>query len=142
MHRTATHPRTLRSGNPGGTRLSLRPIALACAVLGRERGEALLEGLTPKDEEDALAVLHEFRAQASPVRHAWLSLELGPRPDADERVRGLLESAPPGLRHALLRCVAPYQRSLVPGGDAMDVSKPPQRALEKLAARLVREASG
>lgn len=121
--------------------LPLERIALAALVLGRERAEALLDGLGEAEARQAKDDLAGFAALSSARRQARVAVEFGVRTDAAARLKAVMEEAPEVLRRELFRRLPPYHRSLFPERQL----EPPDAAATStvcaLAERLIREAT-
>jgi len=133
------------TGVPGGARLvrqrvssPVQRLALFLCALHRSESAELLEGLAAGPRREALAFSAEVLRWDSSRRQARLALEFAPRDQSGERLRGLLEGAPPRLRAALLEAAPVELRSASGEGPPPGAASP---ALAALAARLVREAS-
>lgn len=116
-------------------------MALVALVLGRERAEALLDGLGEAGARWAKAHLAGFAELSSARRQARVAVEFGVRPDAAARLKALMEEAPEVLRREIFRRLPPYHRGLFPERQL----EPPDAALTPAACawaeRLIREAT-
>jgi hypothetical protein len=123
------------------TQEQLARIALVALVLGRERAEALLDGLGEAEARRAKAHLAGFAEFPSARRQARVVVEFGVRPDAAARLKAVMEEAPEVLRREIFRRLPPYHRGLFPER----LLEPPDAALTPamcaLAERLIREAT-
>jgi hypothetical protein len=126
---------------PPPAALPLERMALVALVFGRERAEALLEGLRGPEARQAKSHLAGFTALSSARRQARVAVEFGVRPEAAARLRKVMEEAPEVLGRELFRRLPPYHRSLFPERqvEPPDVAATP--AVCALAERLIREAT-
>ncbi|HYO57311.1 hypothetical protein [Archangium sp.] len=125
-----------RPGAPEPTR-----IALVALVFGRERAEALLEGLREPEARQAKSHLAGFSALSSARRQARVAVEFGVRPDAAARLRAVMEEAPEVLRREIFRRLPPYHRGLFPERQVEPPDAAATPAVCALAERLIREAT-
>ncbi|MCP3103310.1 hypothetical protein LZ198_30955 [Myxococcus sp. K15C18031901] len=121
--------------------LPVERYALVAWVLGRERAEALVDGLGERDAERAKAHLRQLAALPSSLRQAKVTAEFGERADAAARLKTLMDEVPEPLRKEVFRRLPPFHRTLFPERrvEAADPLSPP--ALAVLAERLIREAT-
>jgi hypothetical protein len=121
--------------------LPLERLALVALVLGRERAEALLDGLGEAEARQAKDDLAGFAALSSARRQARVAVEFGVRPDAAARLKAVMEEAPEVLRRELFRRLPPYHRSLFPERQLGPPDAAATPAVCALAERLIREAT-
>lgn len=121
--------------------LPLERIALVALVFGRERAEALLDGLREPEARQAKNHLAGFAALSSARRQARVAVDFGVRPDAAARLRAVMEEAPEVLRRELFRRLPPYHRSLFPERQVEPPDAAATPAVCALAERLLREAT-
>jgi len=121
--------------------LPLERIALVSLVFGRERAEALLDGLRESEARRAKAALAGFTTLSSASRQARVAVEFGVRPDAEARLRAVMEEAPEALRREIFRRLPPYHRGLFPERQVEPPDTAATLAVCALAERLIREAS-
>ncbi|HSP80091.1 MAG TPA: hypothetical protein VLQ93_16290 [Myxococcaceae bacterium] len=121
--------------------LPLERMALVALVLGRERAEALLEGLAGPAARQAKRYLAGFAALSSAQRQARVTVEFGVRPDAATRLRAVMEEAPEVLRREIFRRLPPYHRSLFPERRVEPSDEAATPGVCALAERLIREAT-
>jgi hypothetical protein len=121
--------------------LPLERLALVALVLGRERAEALLDGLGEAEARQAKDDLAGFAALSSARRQARVAVEFGVRPDAAARLKAVMEEAPEVLRRELFRRLPPYHRSLFPERQLEPPDAAATPSVCALAERLLREAT-
>lgn len=121
--------------------LPLERLALVTLVLGGERAKELFEGLRAPDAARARGHLAGFQALSSARRQARVAVEFGVRPDAADRLRGVMGEASEVLRRELFRRLPPYHRSLFPSLRLEPAGAEATEPLCALAERLIREAT-
>lgn len=131
--------REVESG--GAASLPLERLALVTLVLGGERAGELFEGLRASEAARARGHLAGFQALSSARRQARVAVEFGVRPDAADRLRGVMGEASEVLRRELFRRLAPYHRGLFPSLRLEPAGAEATEALCALAERLLREAT-
>jgi hypothetical protein len=119
----------------------LERIALVALVLGRERAEALLDGLGEAEARQAKAHLAGFAELSSARRQARVAVEFGVRPDAAARLKAVMEEVPEVLKREIFRRLPPYHRSLFPERQMEPADAASTPAMCALAERLIREAT-
>jgi hypothetical protein len=120
--------------------LPLSRFALVALVLGKERAAELLEGLGGREGARAQEHLRLLMALSSAERQARVALEFGPRRDAAESLRAVMQEASEPLRQEIFRRLPPYHQSLFPA-RAAEPAAPAAPGLGVLAERLIREAT-
>jgi hypothetical protein len=129
--------RIVRSSTAESSGLAER-IALFALVMNVRQPPALLDGLADLHRAEAQGLLREAQGWPSSLRQARVSFEFGARADQHERLCALVSQASPGLRRAIHAHMSPAQQARFPHLASADAPTP---AMERLAARLVREAS-
>ncbi len=112
---------------------------LFIVALKRQHAPALLDGFATAQRHTAQVLAKQLTGLDSPTRQARVTLEFGARDDAADRLKVLLEQAPPRLKACLSQQLPPALRHLAPPQAAEAL--PPSPAMKALAARMIREAS-
>lgn len=108
---------------------------LFVVALKKTNALELLDGLTEPARRTARLFAQRLADLDSPTRQARVALEFGVRDDARDRLKAMIDDAPPALRAALEAALPSAWRQ-----NRAAAPPPGSAVLKALATRLVREA--